>query len=672
MAERYSKLFSLDSALYSPDAPVMVAAGALLKDSYSAHTLAQIKYINLSQETVVSLKVRITLFNAAGEKLPQQVEYQYPELNAPQDAEFGRNVAVVLPKENVCSFSVSVTGAAFAGGGRWTAGKEIQWRSVPLRQTLEEALGDRELAVQYQVRYGSDCRYAPQALEEGLWYCTCGAVNEAGAEKCRRCRRAFNVMKSVNIDDLRTETAGRLKVEEQFEQEDKAEAQVKNQKRIKLAKIVAPILALAVVLAALLPQQLKAMKGYREAQALLENHQYEQAAEAFAALGQYRDSAVQAEQNVPYQRALYILSLGDAGNASSLYFIGKSRDDIPTEEFGEKGVSALFYQAAIEIFTQLDGYRDSRQQVIYCNGLLDGLRQEKLAADYDATVKLLEAGNYVQAREAFLAMDGYEDSQDMAKEAVYQKAIALCGFIEKYSPRYIYAKLSTESGTPSAFSILRSKALDMGTAVVGELSAACGGDENDIQIVDEFPEDQRPLLDCLTELFQSLDGYKDSAGYLEKVSLAGDYTRPFYQLCEEGDLYAAYDWLTSYEEDFEDRDRWMELLEFYMPFCGDWRMNTGDPTLIPLSAGASEQCLYLWTGIVLDLESATLRIGFEEGGEEYAKDLDADYVGSDRFTNHDEDYVTYFSTINPQSGRLVYVKYDAAGNMSGSCDYTRA
>ena len=47
MEERYTRLFSLPENLYSAGAPVMIAAGALLKDNQTGKVLAQLKLCSL-------------------------------------------------------------------------------------------------------------------------------------------------------------------------------------------------------------------------------------------------------------------------------------------------------------------------------------------------------------------------------------------------------------------------------------------------------------------------------------------------------------------------------------------------------------------------------------------------------------------------------------------------
>ena len=59
MAERYSRLFTLSNDLYTAGSPVVIAAGALLKDHQTGKVLAQLKLrsicISLTETVFVPL-----------------------------------------------------------------------------------------------------------------------------------------------------------------------------------------------------------------------------------------------------------------------------------------------------------------------------------------------------------------------------------------------------------------------------------------------------------------------------------------------------------------------------------------------------------------------------------------------------------------------------------------
>ncbi len=669
MADRYIRLFTLENGLYAPDAPVMIAAGTLLKDNYSANALAQLKYINLGEEPVSALRVSICMLSAEGEPLGNPLEYQYTGLNAGRDTEFGRNVAIVLPKEGVRSFTVSLLEVQFESGALWSPAEDTQWIAVARHQLLEESLGSKDLADQYRIRYGNDCKYAPGEAGAELWYCTCGAVNPMGEQKCRACRRTLSAMKTVNIENLRSQCEDRLKVEREEEAAGKAEARIKNKKLLRIASVAVPVLILAVILLITVPPRAAKMRAYSSASSMLTAGQYDEAAAAFTALGDYRDSVEQASMNVPYMRAMHMMDLARTRDEGGLAFIGKRAEDVPQEEYGDGGTAALLYQTAQTVFKGLGEYKNSVPLSQQCQTELDALRLEKQRTDYTVATKLLEAGMYSQAREAFLALGDFEDSADMTKEAVYQKALRLYGFTEKYKVRYLYSKLSADAGTHSVFSISTERALEIGSDAIGELRDACGGDGSDIRLEDGPTSDLRPMLKDLEELFASLGDYKDSQDYAEKLRLAQDYTRPFFQLCEEGDVYGAYDWLMAYEEEFDDRERWLELLELYKTFCGTWTLYSGDPTLVPMSAGAEGPCKHISTGVTVALDQIVLHIRSDEDPA-FHVELHTD-PESLSFVNDSESGVRYYSNISI-AGRLAYMKYyTTSDGMAGSCDYTR-
>ena len=59
MSSRYSRLFTLPGNLYTEGSPVLIAAGALLKDNNTDKVLAQLKFRNISNKAISSVKIRV-------------------------------------------------------------------------------------------------------------------------------------------------------------------------------------------------------------------------------------------------------------------------------------------------------------------------------------------------------------------------------------------------------------------------------------------------------------------------------------------------------------------------------------------------------------------------------------------------------------------------------------
>lgn len=287
---------------------------------------------------------------------------------------------------------------------------------------------------------------------------------------------------------------------------------------------------------------------------------------------------------------------------------------------------------------------------------------------YLEAVALLDAGAYSAARAALLELQDYRDSAELAQEAVYRKAVALLDFIRKYDEREIYALLTMDPRGTNRFSLTSEKALQLGSQTIDALKGACGLDDVDVIHADAPSGTLKSLATCVRELFQLVYGYRDSIACLDELAELTDYTRDFYMLCEAGDIAAASDWLVRYNGVFTGKDHWLQLLELYRPFCGDWSGFSGDFTLLPLTAGHNYACTSFNSRVIIVGDKATLRLLFTAGEGEYSVDLTAD-TGATNFL-YELHGIYYLAQING-ADHFAYLKY-IDGQMVGSSEYNRA
>ena len=704
MGERYRRVFSLDRPYYEKGAPILIKEGRLLDDG--SRRLCQLRFLNLSQRIVTSVTALVTMLDAAGDVLGSELEYSYSGLRAEPDTEFGKGTAILLPETGICSFRVRVREVVFAGGVSWqSAGGD--WQAMPPHLKLEERYADPELVTQFRIRYGPDCTHA-YAESLGVWYCACGAVNTREDSSCRRCRRVRAALASISDEALRRECAGRLKSEERRRAEAVTEAAARRKKRILLAAILTPLVLAALAAAIILPRNYLRGQTYRAAVNMMELGQFDRAAETFLSLGNYRDSAEQAEKNVPYQRAALIQSKAEQNDPASLLLIGRSR----TELNEELSPAMLLYEAAAAEFHALGDYKDSAQREQAC---LEG-REESYRAlrqqQYDAAVALLDAGSYSAAREAFLSLGDFGDSAAMAREAIARKAESLNQLVRRYDTSSIYASLSMSSTGTSRFSLPKAVALFLGSQCVADLRDACGGDFVDVTLSDVPAEDMIPLADAVAELFAMAETEprvvteepeeapepeaapaepeapvpaeevpepapeepepapesppEESAPQTAEAPADADPLADYRMLCMTGDIFGAYDWLSEYTGEFPDRDYWLETLGNYMAYCSDWALYAGDSTLLPLTAGYNESCMYCSSRVILEEDgSAVLRITVH-GSEEFIVDLYGE-PGDDRFYKAG-DGCTYVAVVNNAS-HLSYMKFVGEARLASSCEY---
>lgn len=308
MAERYSRLFTLPSNLYTSGSPVVIAAGALLKDTLTGSVLAQLKLRSISPKGIKAIKVCITARDTASRILGAAVDHQYLDLNVQRNEEFGQKIAIPLPDASTRGFTVSVTEAILSDNSIWT-NANTDWSPLPSPAPLMTE--DKELVKQYQLTYGSQCRYSPLSHDD-LWFCSCGAVNHADELFCHACQLEYARLRDVQWSALKAardfrlaaeqEEAAKL-AEEQAKKEMAAMAEAEKLRIIaaKKARKTRTICAALAIVAAVVfvvsyfvvPAQ-KRKAAYAEAQTMLENGSYEEAFQAFTALGDYEDSAEKA------------------------------------------------------------------------------------------------------------------------------------------------------------------------------------------------------------------------------------------------------------------------------------------------------------------------------------------------------------------------------------------
>ena len=161
---------------------------------------------------------------------------------------------------------------------------------------------------------------------------------------------------------------------------------------------------------------------YEGAVSLLKESRYGEAAEAFSALGDYRDAsryllycrANDAAQKEQYQTA--------AQNLKTLEGFGDS--DLLSRYYEARGLEqAEAYESAAEVYLGITLFRDSSERL----NALPGKISER---DYQKAVELQNGGSLRQALNTFRALGSYKDSASRAEEI--SSALAEQPKLEKY------------------------------------------------------------------------------------------------------------------------------------------------------------------------------------------------------------------------------------------------
>ncbi len=390
MSERYTRLFALQENLYAEDSPVVLAAGALLKDNETGKVLAQLKIKNIGSKAIKAAKVRITPFDTVGKPLGKETEHQYLDLNIERDEAFGQKVAIELPDASTRSFSVAVIEVDFADNSVWTP-SGAAWEPLPKQTSLADWLNDAELEKQYELKYGKDCRFALLEVKD-VWLCPCGEVNRQGETSCHCCKKLLIHLKAADLETLKEDRDARLAVEaKQREEEERkalearAAAEARAKKAKKIALIAGPIVALCVVILIVLNTVIIPGRKYNEAVALLNAEQYDEAIAAFEALGDYKDSVKQVE------------TAAAAKQQAEKEAAAKAKEVAYAAAYAE--AEALLaeekpYEAAVAFYA-LNGYSDARERSFEIWGKIT--ERETVSAGGSDTVGLRADGTVAAA-----------------------------------------------------------------------------------------------------------------------------------------------------------------------------------------------------------------------------------------------------------------------------------
>ena len=424
-----------------------LSGGAVAQEDYPA---CELMLFNLSDKLVVSCEVTLILQDGEGKETDRLI-YRAHDLEGRPRTPFTMAVPV---EEGVkpAAYEVVIEKVWYDDNDVWRRGK------MQLTEYTSNALPNGRSLEMLRFVAGSNAVGYPEE-QEGVWVCVCGRPNPLYAHTCVRCQRnreqVFAQFNTEAIEKIATQRDQQLSLKAKAAREDASRLQLEREqqhdlqqkKRRKTVKIVVlcvvaagaaygvifhgvPYLRYRSAVSAFQQGQYAEaqtafadMGAYADAEDYVLRCRYEgakqqlvegtqesltQAAETFRALGDYEDSAAQA-QEADYQRGKLLLAGGDSEGASAL-------------------------------FTALNGYRDSEEQLKACayldasrllaRGLLPavsgyGVSVERLTAGaYLGASSAFQQGQYAEAQTAFEALGDYSDAADKVTEAVYQQGRA--------------------------------------------------------------------------------------------------------------------------------------------------------------------------------------------------------------------------------------------------------
>lgn len=105
--ERYSILWRMPENLYTQDSPVIVRAGVLLKDNETGRILIQLKFENISDNTIKAIRLTFRTFDVEKQEIQSDINEQYLDLSVNYKDIFGQNKPFIMSDKDIRSFEIT-------------------------------------------------------------------------------------------------------------------------------------------------------------------------------------------------------------------------------------------------------------------------------------------------------------------------------------------------------------------------------------------------------------------------------------------------------------------------------------------------------------------------------------------------------------------------------------
>ncbi len=295
MSERFESVLAFDDNIWCKSSPVLIVKGVLLKDTYSNKFLIQLKFMNISSNTIAGLNLRI----ACRSKLSNtsiNVDFSYTDFNAEKGDYFGDRVPLYLPNSNLREFDFIVTKVIFKNGKQWN--NEEMFYPIPKESTDINVFGDLkeqfkrdiwDIYKKEQKRIATQTVYMP-VFKHDYWLCTCGAFNLSEENECCKCGISKkSLSEAVKIENItENQNLYNLKIQEETKRVNEI-----NRKRIK--KLFISLIGLVIIIILLFVGKaavtsISRSNDYNKAVELFNEKEYQKSYNLFTSLGNYKDT----------------------------------------------------------------------------------------------------------------------------------------------------------------------------------------------------------------------------------------------------------------------------------------------------------------------------------------------------------------------------------------------
>ena len=292
--KRYENISTEEHRRWYPDAPFQIKRSQLLYDKLTQTKILRIRAKNLASSEISFLDTEIVCYDDAGNYLTEEKNVIIEGEGALPHTEFGANQTIELSNAQTSKVEIKVLEAVFTDGTIWRSAGFVEPLELiePIKFTPEDS--DYQFLLE-------ESKSAGVILENRFyecsdyWICTCGQANRPSRETCTDCKTAKDWYAThFNEEYLQQKVAEN----EEKERQQALDAEIEQQKKARNKKTVTVTLILLLLLGlswmiyqgVYLPD-----KKYKEAEAHFRGARYENAAEIFEELGEYKDSKTKAK-----------------------------------------------------------------------------------------------------------------------------------------------------------------------------------------------------------------------------------------------------------------------------------------------------------------------------------------------------------------------------------------
>ena len=227
---------------------------------------------------------------------------------------------------------------------------------------------------------------------------------------------------------LAAEIEKQRKAEAAKKAEYEKQAQERKKRNKKIAAILTPVIAVAIVFVVVLNSVIIPSQNYNAAVKLMNNGKYEEAIASFETMDGYKDSSLKIEEcyaailDAKYSVAISLMKNEQYIDAIVAFeeLQGHMDSEVKIKECRYTMAVALMnqkkYSEAISVFELISGYKDSADKIQECNAAVT-------EQEYNYAVSLMNDGKYEQAVSTLEGIINYRDSKkliDQCKDAILQ------------------------------------------------------------------------------------------------------------------------------------------------------------------------------------------------------------------------------------------------------------